>query len=152
MAVLKSTQTRFVGITYHIHYTSLCLYVCFLSSYMWGVGNATINADYPWISPTCIESRRSITKDSTNILNQRYPISGASLCGGQVYAIIEKSSVGMYSGCDKLSLQILFVYFLALPTLLQSFNFIQLFFTLVLYYIQRKCSDNHFSSTMVVTF
>ena len=64
----------------------------------------------------------------------------------------EKNSIGMYSGCDKLSLQILFVYFLALPTILQLFNF-QLFFTLVLYYtyIQQKCSDSRFSSTMFVT-
>ena len=29
-----------------------------------------------------------------------------------------KVSVGMYNGCDTLSLQILFVYFLALPSLL----------------------------------
>ena len=45
----------------------------------------------------------------------------------------EKTSVGMYNGCDTLSLQTLFVYFLALhaiPT--SSFNFIQLFFYLFL--------------------
>ena len=116
---------------------------------MWGAGNATINADYPWISPTCIESRRSIAKDSTSILNQRYPISGASPVWR---SSVWENSIGMYSGCDKLSLQILFVYFLALPTILQLFNF-QLFFTLVLYYtyIQQKCSDSRFSSTMFVT-
>ena len=34
-----------------------------------------------------------------------------------------KASVGMYSGCDKLSLQILFVYFLALPSLLHPLIF-----------------------------
>ena len=75
--------------------------------------------------------------------------------------VTQKASVGMYSGCDKLSrLQILFVYFLTLPFLLHplilfncflylivtvlfyhvlfdpaiptsSFNFIQLFFILV---------------------
>ena len=32
--------------------------------------------------------------------------------------IIIKASVGMYSGCDTLSLQILFLYFLVLPSLL----------------------------------
>ena len=32
--------------------------------------------------------------------------------------IIEKASVGMYSGCDTFSLQTLLVYFLALPSLL----------------------------------
>ena len=31
---------------------------------------------------------------------------------------MRKASVGMYSGCDMLSLRILFVYFLALPSLL----------------------------------
>ena len=45
-----------------------------------------------------------------------------------------KASVGMYSGCDMLSLQILFVYFSALSTLPTSpFNFIQLFFILVFF-------------------
>ena len=37
---------------------------------------------------------------------------------------------GMYSGCDKLSLQILFVYFLALPSLLHLLIF-NCFFILV---------------------
>ena len=46
-----------------------------------------------------------------------------------VSLLIRKASIGMYSGCDKLFLQILFVYFLALPSLL---NFIQLFFILVI--------------------
>ena len=45
---------------------------------------------------------------------------------------MRKASVGMYSGCDTLSLRILFVYFLALPSLLHPLIFIQLFFILVL--------------------
>ena len=43
----------------------------------------------------------------------------------------QKASVEMYSGCDTLSLQILFVYFLALPSLLHPsilFNCLLLFF------------------------
>ena len=48
----------------------------------------------------------------------------------------QKASVGMYSGCDYLlSLKILFVYFLALRTIpTSSFNFIQLFLHLFLFF------------------
>ena len=31
MVVPKSTQIRFIGITYHIHYTSLCLLISIIS-------------------------------------------------------------------------------------------------------------------------
>ena len=38
--------------------------------------------------------------------------------------IPRKASIGMYSGCDTLSLQTLFVYFLALPSLLHPVYFV----------------------------
>ena len=44
----------------------------------------------------------------------------------RVCTATQKASVGMYSGCDTLSLQTLFMYFLALPSLLHPsilFNF-----------------------------
>ena len=54
-------------------------------------------------------------------------------CMCPILLVTQKASVGMYSGCDKLSrLQIMFVHVLfdpAIPT--SSFNFIQLFFILV---------------------
>ena len=51
----------------------------------------------------------------------------------RVCTATQKTSVGMYSGCDTLSLQTLFVYFLALAAIhTSSFNFIQLFFILVI--------------------
>ena len=67
---------------------------------------------------------------NTNVLNQRYPISRASLCVGvdinKCMILSRKASIGMYSGCDQLSLQILFVYFLALPSLLHPSMFLYL--------------------------
>ena len=78
----------------------------------------TINTDYPWISPTCIESKSKYS--DTCILNQRCILS-------------RKASIGMYSGCDKLSLQILFVYFLTLPSLLPSSILLFFFYTCAIY-------------------
>ena len=90
MAVPKNTQTRFVGITYHIHYTSLrllfsstsdsikCRYILIL-----------IHGNTVFIFHSC----------------KRVP---HIIC---VYTATQKASVGMYSGCNMLSLRILFVNF-----------------------------------------
>ena len=79
----------------------------------------TINTDYPWISPTCIESRSKYS--DTYILNQKCMI------------ISRKASIGMYSWYDKLSwLHCNLVCVLFDPAILtSSFNFIQLFFIFV---------------------
>ena len=55
-----------------------------------------------------------------------------------IILLSRKASVGMYNGCDTLSLQILvYVFFgTAIPT--SSFNFIQLFFILVVRYCRVK--------------
>ena len=88
----------------------------------------TINTGYPWISPTCIESRSKYS--DTYILNQRCMI------------ISRKASIGMYSGYDKLSwLHCNLVCVLFDPAIItSSFNFIQLFFILVYEAIHYSCS------------
>ena len=66
-----------------------------------------------------------------------YGISGPSLLIESTDSMIilcvctatQKASVGMYSGCDTLSLQILFVYFLALPSLLYLSILLNCFYT-----------------------
>ena len=75
----KSTQTRFVGITYHIH----CIHPYTYFSQLY---HAPIDVD-----------------PQVGLL--------VSLFMHIPHLATQKLSVGMYSGCDKLCLQILFVYF-----------------------------------------
>ena len=127
MAVPKNTQTRFVGITYHIHYTSLCLLFeqpcTHVILYMGHMVHACRNGKlilqlYPGIN---------INISDTYMLNQ--------IC-------MRKASVWMYynSGYDTLSLQILFVYFLALPSLLHPSILFNYFLYLLLIIIRVSCN------------
>ena len=117
MAVPKSTQTRFVGITYHIHYTSLRL-----------LFSSTSDS----IKCRCIL-----------ILIHGYAVLIFHSCKHAPHIICvctatQKASVGMYSGCDTLSLRILFVYFLALPSLLHPSILFNCFLYLLLYILLKN--------------
>ena len=57
--------------------------------------------------------------DCTTELNVNFLLTATVHTESEVHDTIEKASVGMHSGWDKLTgLQILFVYFLTLPSLL----------------------------------
>ena len=123
MAVPKNTQTRFVGITYHIHYTSLRL-----------LFSSTSDS----IKCRCIL-----------ILIHGYTVLIFHSCKHVPHIIIcvctaaQKASVGIYSGCDTLSLRILFVYFLALPSLLHP----SILFNCFLYLYKISLKQPEFSSS-----
>ena len=117
MAVPKNTQTRFVGITYHTLYTSLRL-LFLIINIIYTLLIQYVKYCYPWVYGIDFHSIPACAPYNIIII----------LC---LCTATQKASVGMYRGCDTLSLQILFVYFLALPSLLHPSIFIQLFFILV---------------------
>ena len=93
MAVPKSTQTKFnfVGTTYHIHYTSLRLLFSIISCTSDSACKASLHFDidsmhvgHPWVV-------------SIDCLFLHVPHMHVTAT--------KKASVGMYSGCDTLSLQ-----------------------------------------------
>ena len=99
---------------YHIHYTSLRLFLSSRAIHIWG---------------TCVQEWK---------INTVYP--GININSSDTFKLHAKSDVyekskrrDVYSGCDTLSLRILFVYFLALPSLLHPSILFNCFFILVLY-------------------
>ena len=108
-------------------YTSLRLLFyqpCTHVLYMGHMQEWKINTVYPWIN---IKIYRHFC-----ILNQK-----------RLILIIEKSKRRMYSGYGTLSLQILFVYFLALPILLDPSILFSCFFILVSFLVLLLCSMQH---------
>ena len=115
MTVPKNTQTRFVGITYHIHYTSLRLLFSYTS-----------------------DSACNLKVSLLLILIPEYTVLIFHSCMHVPHIMCvhgySKTSVGMYSGCDTLSLRILFVYFLVLPSLLYPSILFNCFLYLLLFF------------------
>ena len=107
----KSTRTRFLGIRdNHNHYTSLRL-----------LFYRPIDVD---LSKACYIGVFLTYMWETFTLSVIYDPHACYI------AILKKVSVGMYSGCDYLlSLKILFVYFLALPSLLHPSILFNYFYT-----------------------
>ena len=112
MTMPKSTQTRYLGIQDHNHCTSLRLLLLIIIT---DLLMSIFKVYYPW-SVLCLYV------GEIHVL----PVSN-------IYIIMlrtQKASVGMYSGCDYLvSLKILFVYFLALSSLLLPSILFDCFYT-----------------------
>ena len=113
MAVPKNTRTRFVGITYHIHYTSPRLLFSYTSDSACNLKVSLLLILIPGYTVLIFHSCMHVPH----------------LC---VCTATQKASVGMYSGCDTLSLRILLVYFLALPSLLHPSILFNCFLCLLL--------------------
>ena len=102
----KSTQTRFLGIRdNHNHYTSLRLLFSIITD---------LSTTYSWHAILGV-FLTYVRVGEIHVL----PVSHFIIIDFYDPHATQKASVGMYSGCDYfLSLKILFVYFLALPSLL----------------------------------
>ena len=136
----KITRTRFLGIRdNHNHYTSLRLL------FYRPIDVDLSKACYTW----SVLDLHVLPCFSTDLLMSTYPRHASILTCGRnlpcqsfmIPMLLKEASVGMYSGCDYLlSLKILFVYFLALPSLLHHSILFNCFYTCFSSFLLHECN------------
>ena len=129
----KSTQTRFLGIRdNHNHYTSLRLLFLIVITDLLMSTHAILG-----VFLTCICKKLMFSLSIIFILLLLIIYDPHA-------TLIVKASVGMYSGCDYvLFLKILFVCFLALPSLLHPSILFNCFYTCFCSFLMHECNYIH---------